>query len=140
MAALAQPSPPAPAARAAPLEPVPEPAPQHAQTADTKLESNDGNAENPCFAGSFHGVQVGSFQDIENAQRMQGKIAHQYGTARIIEGQSDERQSDLGALYRVVAGRFTTREHAGDLQRRLRQDSIDGFVTAFTLDNPSDCL
>ena len=140
LAAVAQSRPPAPAAPAAPLEPVPEPAPQHAQTADPKLESNDGNAENPCFAESFHGVQVGSFQDIENAQRMQGKIAQQYGTARVIEGQSDERQSDLGTLYRVVAGRFTTREHADDLQRRLRQDGIDGFVTAFTLDNHSDCL
>ena len=140
LAALARSSPPAPAARPAPLEPLPEPAPQHAQTADPKLESNDGNAENPCSAGSFHGVQVGSFQDIENAQRMQGKIAQQYGTARVIEGPSVETRSDLGTLYRVVAGRFTTREHAGDLQRRLRQDGIDGFVTAFTLDNPSDCL
>ena len=118
----------------------PEPSPQHPQTADTAIESRGGNAANPCSAGSFHGVQVGSFQDIENAERMQGKIAQQYGTARVIEKQSDKRQSDLGTLYRVVAGRFTAREHAGDLQRRLRQDGIDGFVTAFTLDNPSDCL
>ncbi len=135
-AAVAQSSPPAPAEPPAP----PEPFPEHSQTAHTTIESNDGNAENPCSPGSFHGVQVGSFQDIENAERMQGKIAQQYGTARVIEGQSDERQSDLGTLYRVVAGRFTTREPAGDLQRRLRQDGIDGFVTAFTLDNPSDCL
>ena len=71
---------------------------------------------------------------------MQGKIARQYGTARVVESQGDERQGDLGTLYRVVAGRFTTREHAGDLQRRLRQDGIAGFVTVFTVDNPSDCL
>ncbi len=144
MAAVAQPGPPA-EPPAAPLEPFPEPSPQHLQAADTKLESDDGNAEKPCSAGSFHGVQVGSFQDIENAERMQGKIARQYGTGRVIERQSgerqsDDRQSDLGTLYRVVAGRFTTTEPADDLQRRLRQDGIDGFVTAFTLDNPSDCL
>ena len=140
--AAAQSRSPAPAEPPAPLEPVPEPAPQHPQTADTATESHGGNAEKPC---SFYGVQVGSFQDIENAERMQGKIARQYGTARVVERQGDERQgdkrqSDLGTLYRVVAGRFTAREHAGDLQRRLRQDDIDGFVTAFTLDNPSDCL
>ncbi len=104
------------------------------------MEPNSGNAENPCSAGPFHGVQVGAFQDIENAERMQGKIAQQYGTARVVESQGDERQGDLGTLDRVVAGRFTTREHAGDLQRRLRQDGIDGFVTAFTVDNPSNCL
>ena len=114
------------------------------------MESNSGSAEKPCSAGPFHGVQVGSFQDIENAERMQGKIAQQYGTARVVESKGDEsqgdesqgdkRQGDLGTLYRVVAGRFTTREHAGDLQRRLRQDGIAGFVTVFTVDNPSDCL
>ena len=131
LAAVAQSRPPAPAEPPAPLEPFPE----HPQTAHTTIESHGGNAEKPCSAGSFYGVQVGSFQDIENAERMQGKIAQQYGTAQIVE-----RQSDLGTLYRVVAGRFTTREHAGDLQRRLRQDGIDGFVTAFTLDNTSDCL
>ena len=131
VAAVAQSRPPAPAEPPAP----PEPFPEHPQTADTRLEPNDGNAEKPCSAGSFYGVQVGSFQDIENAERMQGKIAQQYGTTQIVA-----RQTDLGTLYRVVAGRFITRQHAGDLQRRLRQDGIDGFVTAFTLDNPSDCL
>ena len=134
-AAVAQSSPPTRFESAAPRKPSADSAPRHPRTADTRLESNDGNAENPCSPGSFHGVQVGSFQDIENAERMQGKIAQQYGTAQIVA-----RQSDLGTLYRVVAGRFITRQHAGDLQRRLRQDGIDGFVTAFTLDNPSDCL
>ena len=136
VAAAAPSRPPAPAEPSAgPREPFREPAPQHPQTADTATESHGGNAEKPCSAGSFYGVQAGSFQDIENAERLQGKIAQQYGTAQIVE-----RQSDLGTLYRVVAGRFTTREHAGDLRRRLRQDGIDGFVTAFTLDHPSDCL
>ncbi len=132
--------PPGSIAPPAPIVPPAGPSPQREQSSEPAAASESGNAENPCAAGSFHGVQVGSFQDIENAKRMQGRVALQYGTARIIERQSDDRESTLGTLYQVVTGQFAAREHAGDLQRRLRQNGIDGFVTVFTLDNSSDCL
>ena len=101
---------------------------------ETESAGTEG-AQSPCSAGPFHGVQVGSFQDVENAERMQAKIADRYGFARI-----DQRESAIGTLYRVIAGRFASWQGAGDLERRLRQDGIDGFVTAFTMDNPPDCL
>ena len=134
-AVAARTSPPPRFEPAAPRKPSGDPSPRQVKTSETTASPHAGNAEDPCSAGSFYGVQVGSFQDIENAERMQGKIAYPYETARIVEG-----HSDLGSLYRVVAGRFITRQRADDLQRRLRQDGIDGFVAAFTLDNPSDCL
>jgi rare lipoprotein A len=120
-----------PAAVELPAAPSSQPRPTSEPTVISETES----AQSPCSAGSFHGVQVGSFQDIENAERMQGKIADRYGFARI-----DVRESAIGTLYRVIAGRFASRQGAGDLERRLRQDGIDGFVTAFTMDNPPDCL
>ena len=143
LTATARPSPPAAVESRAPVEPAVtvEPAAPVEPAADVAAENTrisepaGGNAVAPCSADSFYGVQVGSFQDIENAERMQGKIAHQYGTAKIVEA-----ESDLGALYRVVAGQFTTREKAGDLQRRLQQDGIGGFVTPVALDPPADCL
>ncbi len=117
------------------IEPPADTSPERGQTTEPAVVSESGDAASPCSTGSFHGVQVGSFQDIQNAERMQGKMAHQYGTAQIVE-----RQSEIGTLYRVITGRFTTRKDARDLQRRLQQDGIDGFVTPASRGDPADCL
>ena len=131
---VARSNPSAPAEPPALVEPAADAPSQNAQISEPAAEPG-GNLGSPCSAEPFYGVQVGSFQDIENAERMQGKIAHQYGTAKIVEA-----QSDLGVLYRVVAGQFTTRENASGFERRLRQDGIGGFITPVALEPPADCL
>ena len=135
LTATARPSPPAAVESPALVEPAADTSPENVQISDPAGEPAGGNAVAPCSGESFYGVQLGSFQVIENAERMQGKITHRYGTAKIVQA-----QSDLGVLYRVIAGQFTTRENASDLQRRLRQDGIGGFITPVALDPRADCL
>jgi rare lipoprotein A len=76
-----------------------------------------------CPGGPFYSVQVGSFRDIENAERMRGKMTDHYGVARLIEVGTGE-----GALFRVVVGQLGDASAARRLLERLGRDRVDGYV------------
>ena len=94
-----------------------------------------GNGEPPCAPGPYYGVQVGSFREIENAERLQDKMDGRYGDTQIIHKSSAE-----GDLYRVVVGPASDHAEATRWQQRFAQDRIPGFVTLIAESYSSNCL
>jgi peptidoglycan lytic transglycosylase len=92
-------------------------------------EANPGG----CPGGPFFAVQVGSFREIDNAERMRGKMAELYGVARLIEVDNSQ-----GALYRVVVGQAGDGDEAQRLLEHLSHDRFDGYV--LRVDAASQCL
>jgi peptidoglycan lytic transglycosylase len=86
-----------------------------------------------CPGGPFFAVQVGSFHEIENAERMRGKMQELYGIARLIEVDNSQ-----GALYRVVVGQASDGAAAQRLLEHLSHDRFDGYV--LRVDAASQCL
>jgi cell division protein FtsN len=76
-----------------------------------------------CPSGPFYAVQVGSFLDIENAERMRGKMIELYGVARLLEVHTGQ-----GTLYRVVVGQVSDGAAAQRLREHLSRDRFDGYV------------
>jgi rare lipoprotein A len=88
-----------------------------------------------CPGGPFFAVQVGSFRESENAERMRGKMAEIYGVARMIEASTAQ-----GMLYRVVVGQMGDGAAAQRLLERLGRDRFDGYVLRVDPPAASQCL
>jgi cell division protein FtsN len=88
-----------------------------------------------CGSESYYGAQVGSFADIENAERMEGKMRLTYGAAAILSARSAEGQ----ALYRVVVGSADDGGDLDGLRRRLADDGIDSFVQHVSAEDVQNC-
>jgi len=61
-------------------------------------------------------VQVGTFRDPGNAERLRNEMTARYGSTRLVS------QASNPALWRVLVGRETTIEGAGRLAERIRSD------------------
>lgn len=61
-----------------------------------------------------YAVQVGTFRDPANAERLRNQMEGRYGSTRLVS------QASSPALWRVVVGRETTIEGAGRLAERIR--------------------
>jgi rare lipoprotein A len=98
-------------------------------TASTRAEApasvNFGGAsdELQCPGGPFYAVQVGSFRDSDNAERMRGKMSELYGVSRMIEA-----QTGAGKLFRVVVGQTADRDAAQRLLEHIGRDRFEGYV------------
>ena len=88
-----------------------------------------------CGSGPYYGAQVGSFADIENAERMEGKMRLAYGAAAILTARTAEGQS----LYRVVVGSVAAAGDVEGLRRRLTDDGIDSFVQRVSSEDLQSC-
>ncbi|MEX2302281.1 MAG: septal ring lytic transglycosylase RlpA family protein [Bryobacterales bacterium] len=73
--------------------------------------------------GPFYAVQVGSFRDSDNAERMRGKMSELYGVSRMIEAQTGN-----GKLFRVVVGQTADRDAAQRLLEHIGRDRFEGYV------------
>lgn len=89
-----------------------------------------------CGSGPYYGAQVGSFADIENAERMEGKMRLTYGSAAILTARSAEGQP----LYRVVVGAADAGGELEALRRRLSDDGIDSFVQRVSAEDLQSCI
>jgi len=87
------------------------------------ITATGGLAESPCEGGGYFAVQVGSFSDLDNAQRMRGKVGLAYGAAAIHRATADGKP-----VYRVLLGRFSSKDSAGDAVKKLAKDGLDSFV------------
>jgi rare lipoprotein A len=97
--------------------------------------SGSGYGGPQCPGGPFYAVQVGSFRDIDNAERMRGKMNELYGVARMVEVQTDS-----GALFRVVVGQLADGTAARRLRDRIGRDRFDGYVLRVDPATASQCL
>lgn len=88
-----------------------------------------------CGAGPYYGVQVGAFADIDNAERMAGKMRLAYGTAAILSAQPDGGQQ----VYRVVVGSAAAGDDLDSVRRRLADDGIDSFVRRVSAEDVPNC-
>ena len=94
-----------------------------------------GSNEAPCRLGPYYGVQVGSFREIENAQRLEVKMSGSYGETQIIR-----KLTPQGLRYRVVVGPASDQAGANRSHARLEKDRIPGFVALITEDDSVNCL
>lgn len=117
---VAAPSPPK-----TPLAPSAEPA--KAQTAPAKPATAAKAPARPAAAPKLEGfaVQVGAFKDEEKLKQAREKLAAA-GVAHYIE----RRESVSGALTRLRAGPFATREAAEKALAAVKSASLDGQVVA----------
>jgi rare lipoprotein A len=88
-----------------------------------------------CGSEPYYGAQVGSFADIENAERMAGKMRLAYGAAAILTAQSAGGQQ----LYRVVVGAARAGGGLDGVRRRLADDGIDSFVQRVSAEDALNC-
>jgi rare lipoprotein A len=88
-----------------------------------------------CGSAPYYGAQVGSFADIENAERMAGKMRLAYGAAAILTAQSAAGQP----LYRVVVGSAAAGGDLDGMLRRLADDGIDSFVQRVSAEDTLNC-
>lgn len=89
----------------------------------------------PCGAGPFYAAQVGSFADRDNAERMRGKMAHEYGEAHIVAAASDEGST----IYRVLLGSAGRTSELNSIRKRLSGAGIDSFVQRVGADDAQAC-
>lgn len=68
-------------------------------------------------------IQVGAYSDFDNAQVMRNELR---GKGHLLHPQSDQKNLDLGKLYRVQVGPFSSVEQA--LQTKLGLEQILGQV------------
>lgn len=88
-----------------------------------------------CPSGPFYAVQVGSFRDADNAERMRGKMTELYGVSRMVSVQTEK-----GPLYRVVVGQLADHTAATRLLERIGRDRFEGYVQRVDPANTSQCL
>lgn len=88
-----------------------------------------------CPGGPFYGVQVGSFRDADNAERMRGKMSELYGVSRMVSVETEK-----GPLYRVVVGQLADQTAAKRLRERLGRDHFDGYVQRVDPATAAQCL
>ena len=89
----------------------------------------------PCGSEPYYGVQVGSFADRENAERLGSKMRLAYGAATILTSQSPEGQP----LYLVVVGSADDARDVEGLRRRLAADGIESFVQRVSGEDAQNC-
>jgi cell division septation protein DedD len=88
-----------------------------------------------CSATPYFGVQIGTFGNLENAMRLQGKMLEQHGVAEIVP-----MRGTKGLLYRVIVGRETDSAEAERLLGRLRQSQMEGFIARVDENSTLNCL
>jgi len=88
-----------------------------------------------CAGRPYFAVQVGSFREIDNAERMRGKMADGYGVAKVLEVATAQ-----GALYRVVVGQAGDGAAAQRLLERLGRDRLGGYIVRVDPPAESACL
>ena len=76
----------------------------------------------PNATSGLFAVQVGSFRNQDNAERLRQRMAERYGAARLLD-----RPENPG-LWRVLVGEEPTEEGASQLAARIRQDSVEKIV------------
>lgn len=64
-------------------------------------------------------VQVGTFRDRANAERLRGRMESLYGSARLVQ------RAEKPGLWFVLAGREISEDAARALASRIRQNSIE---------------
>jgi rare lipoprotein A len=81
------------------------------------------------ISGGAYAVQVGSFREKRNADRLRADMQHRYGSARIVRREAD------GPLWRVLVGSEASPEGAAALADRIRQErhSREAFVVRLDL-------
>lgn len=72
------------------------------------------------------GVQVGAFQNRDNALRLRDEMQQSYGTARVVQ------RPGSPPLWRVLVGSEPTPEAAGTLAAKIRQNS-DEKIACFVV-------
>ena len=83
----------------------------------TALQSQQPLTRYPLSQNSVsYAVQVGTFRDSANAERLRSEMEARYGPTRLVS------QASSPALRRVVIGRETTIEGAGRLADRIRSE------------------
>jgi rare lipoprotein A len=88
-----------------------------------------------CSDTPYFGVQIGTFGNLENAMRLQGKMLDQHGVAEIVP-----MRGTKGLLYRVIVGRETDSLEAERLLGRLRQSQMEGFIARVDENSTLNCL
>ena len=83
-------------------------------------------------AQNWFGVQAGAFIDQSRAERLRGKLEHDYGTAQLVFRPGNP------PMWRVLAGRFPSEVAANEIAQRIRQEFGDAFVVR--LDPPVSAL
>jgi cell division septation protein DedD len=73
--------------------------------------------------GGKYTVQVGAFDQLENAEAMRFQLAKKYDMVFV------ERVSTSKAPYRVRVGRFPDMQTARKFEKQLVSDGIDTYVT-----------
>lgn len=81
-------------------------------------------------AAGFFAVQVGSFQNRKNAERLQAKLAREHGSAFI-----RDYDSPRGRFYRVLVGHESDPAGAESLAAKLRREDLTPFIVR--VDEPS---
>ena len=74
-----------------------------------------------------YAVQVGTFRDPANADRLRNEMEARYGSTRLVS------QASSPALWRVVVGRETTIQGAGRLAERIRSDGQGKTIQALVI-------
>ncbi len=103
-----------------------------AETPGAASGINDGSS---CPSGPFYAVQVGSFREADNAERMRGKMNELYGVSRMVSVETEK-----GPLYRVVVGQMADQTAAKRLLDRIGRDHFDGYVQRIDPSAASQCL
>jgi rare lipoprotein A len=89
----------------------------------------------PCGAGPFYGAQVGSFTDRDNAERLRGKMAHDYGESYVVAAASGTGDT----VYRVVVGAAGRTAELDSVRKKLAGDGIDSFVQRVAANDAQAC-
>jgi rare lipoprotein A len=88
-----------------------------------------------CSDSPYFGVQIGTFGNLENAMRLQGKMLDQHGVAEIVP-----LRTTKGLLYRVIVGRESDSLEAERLLEKLRQSQMEGFIARVDENSTLNCL
>ena len=73
-------------------------------------------------AAAFYAVQVGAFADRARAEQVRTSMQRQYGSARLVLRQGNP------PLWRVLVGRASSEDEAGQLEQRLGGETDHCFV------------
>jgi rare lipoprotein A len=73
--------------------------------------------------GAFYAVQIGSFRDKSNADRLRDTLTRQYGAVTLRPYDSPQ-----GLFHRVLVGRTPDLAAAEELRQKLRSQGHSGFV------------
>lgn len=126
--ALPAPSPATPAAKPAPAvaktepaAPRPEAVPAKVEAAPAKASAPDAKSAAPKLTG--FAVQVGAFRDEAKLKQARDKLA-----ASGVPHYTERLEATGGALTRLRAGPFATREAAESAQASLKRAALDGKV------------